>query len=359
MMKAKQRKSSIELLRIIAILLIVLSHSNPYYADRSLISYINLDSPTTNINVLVVIIFRALGQVGNVIFIICSAWFLIDSKKVKINKVLAIFLDLTIISIIFLVVFVGINGKINEYYFNLSAFPMIYKNAYWFIVCYLLFYIVHPYLTKIVDNSNKNELLALCIILFVLYSIFNMIFNEAFYYTEFIGFIEIYFLVAYMKKYLDDFCNNTRKNVILFAVSHFLLIIYIMIRDILLIKANADSGMLDNIKIYNPFIILVAISLFNIFRNINIKGKMINYIAKLSIWVFLFTENIFIRELIRPQFFLKYYGNNIIILCMIEFVRLVIFGYFCSAFYDITISKITKKISEKASEKITKSLEKS
>lgn len=352
-MENNQRKSSVELLRIIAILLIVLSHSAPYYGDRSLISYLDLDSPTTNLSEMVVIFFRSLGQVGNVIFIACSSWFLVDSKKVKIKKVLSLILDLSIISVVFLGVFIGINGKITEYYFNSSVFPLIYKDAYWFVVCYLLFYIVHPYLNKVIDSSSKKELLTLNIIFIVLYSIVNIMHSTSFYYTELIGFFEIYFLVAYMKKYLDDFSNNKRKNVMLFIISLLLLIMYIMVKDIKLISVNSRHGMLDGIKLFNPFIILTSISLFNIFRNINIKSKIINYNAKQSILIYLFTENIFMRELIRPQFFLKYYGNNIIILCIIEFVQLVIFGYFCSILYDITIRKITKKVSDKISNEIS------
>ena len=80
-MKIETRKSGIELAKIIAMLLIVISHvvlsvSNESLSLNETLDFINLNAATTNINNIVLIIFRYLGAIGNDIFLISSIWFL-------------------------------------------------------------------------------------------------------------------------------------------------------------------------------------------------------------------------------------------------------------------------------------------
>ena len=75
------RVSNVELLKIIAIFLIIVSH----IAQTSGLPQVLFDAnkATYNIQFLIIDFFLNLGKVGNVIFICCSSWFLCDSKKLK------------------------------------------------------------------------------------------------------------------------------------------------------------------------------------------------------------------------------------------------------------------------------------
>lgn len=98
----KTRFSGVELLKVIAIFLICISHA--VQTSELFIDY----SPTFDPAIVVLKIFRYFGQVGNIIFIISSCYFLFLSKsKTKFEKAINLLLDSCFISII---LFAGIYG---------------------------------------------------------------------------------------------------------------------------------------------------------------------------------------------------------------------------------------------------------
>ena len=75
------------------IILIVISHviqtlsdTNEYIPYQDYV--VNLRIATTNIQCLVLSILRYSGALGNTIFFVCSAWYLLDSTKVNKRKIL-------------------------------------------------------------------------------------------------------------------------------------------------------------------------------------------------------------------------------------------------------------------------------
>lgn len=83
-----ERNSSIELLKLIAVVMIVISHSMPNGGIGLYASGIDICSATTNVQLVIASFFNNLGQIGNAIFVICSAWFLLDNGKVNVKKVM-------------------------------------------------------------------------------------------------------------------------------------------------------------------------------------------------------------------------------------------------------------------------------
>ena len=80
-MDRNARDSGIELLKILAIFLIVISHvaqtltsENPYITYNGYI--VDISHATTNIQHLILVCFRTFGPLGNSIFFVCSTWFL-------------------------------------------------------------------------------------------------------------------------------------------------------------------------------------------------------------------------------------------------------------------------------------------
>ena len=153
------RNRNIDLLKLIAILLICISHSVPYgigtVLTRDSIALIDLGQNTNDMSLMVLVFFRYFGQFGNAIFIVCSAFFLTDSKCVKVNKILVIILDSFLISIICggIVLLFGYSMSISEI---LKLFFPITTGANWFISCYVLLYVVHPYLNLLINNMQKR-----------------------------------------------------------------------------------------------------------------------------------------------------------------------------------------------------------
>ena len=82
------RQSGIELLKIIAMFGIVISHSTQSVssAENFIINNVNIEQPTMDFSIFISQFFRSFGALGNDMFLLSSIWFLIDSKNVKLNK---------------------------------------------------------------------------------------------------------------------------------------------------------------------------------------------------------------------------------------------------------------------------------
>lgn len=100
MRQTGKRNSSVELLKCLAILLIIISHAQPKYGALEAPWRLSLTMATDNPQIFGMIIGDYFGQIGNAIFIICSAWFLIESNDIKVKKILHLLTDSWIVSII-------------------------------------------------------------------------------------------------------------------------------------------------------------------------------------------------------------------------------------------------------------------
>lgn len=346
----KNRESSIELLKIIAVVLIIISHTLPVYNKLGLECFVNLTLTTQNTNTMIMIVLRALGQVGNAIFMVCSAYFLIDIKKARISKIFKMIFDTTIISIVFFIIFVRYFGQIFDYKtLILSFFPTLYIENYWFICCYILLYALHPLLNIVIESLSKRKLLLLNLCMITLYSIINMIYEKTFFYTELVGFVEIYFIVAYIKRYMLNFQKSVYKNISIFIISIYCFMFSILFTNLLGLKYEYfNNKNLYWIIISNPFIILISVTLLNIFKSIEIKSKIFNYLASLSLLIYIISENHFVREVVRMRFF-DYYSaqEDMMKLILIDFLRTTFVSLVIAILYKSTIKKITDIISDK------------
>lgn len=346
----KYRNSSIEFLKIIALFLIAISHSVPFYGDKNSIAYIDINQSTNDITTFILVIIRGLGQVGNIIFIICSAYFLLDSRKSKKEKIVNIVIDSFIISMIFLVTFLGLGYDISVKNVIKQIFPIIFGNN-WFIGCYLILYALHPLLNIVIKALNQKNLLRVdCALIF--YLCIQFVFKDKLFYNYLIGFIIIYFLVAYMKLYLRNFQKNKKLNAILLIVSS-------VMELLMLIGINAlgqKSDLFSNKMLYwnnvnNIFFIGIGLSIFNLFNRRSFHNIAINYISSLSLIFYLIHDNDLFRDYIKPLFYenLFQYGH-VIFWVLIEGLILFVVGMVLSAIYKQTIQKITKKLSIKSCE---------
>ena len=348
MNKFKIRNSSLELLKIIALMLIVISHSVPYYGDTTSISFIDLGIATNDITVFILNLIRCFGQIGNILFIICSSYFLLESKKSKKEKILNIILDSFVISMLFVLIAVLLKCNITSKDFIKQFLPITSQNN-WFIGCYLLLYIIHPLMNIIISSLNKKQLFRIDLILIFLYCIVQFVIDGKYYYNELIGFILIYFLVAYIKLYMINFVKNIKINFILILVSLIGMVILLIITNILGLKFNIFSDkLLYWNKISNPMYILLSIGLFNIFNSKKFVNKFINYISSLSLIFYMIHDNLLFRSYIKPEFYkLVFPYGHILIWVIIEAIILFICGMLISTIYKETIQKIVYIASNK------------
>lgn len=278
------------------------------------------------------------GTVGNIIFIVCSSWFLIDNKNFKLNKVLKLLIDSMMISMIILLGYALAGISFTKDVLIMQIFPDYFGNL-WFIPVYCLLYLMHPLLNKIIDNINKKTHFILCFFIMVFYGLNGLYLGWGLGVNQTIRFAFVYFIVAYMKKYCLEFSNNQKKNIICFSIllPIFLLLVFVDIKT----KLDIDS-------LISPIILPMTLCLFNIFKNMKFKNKLINYLAACSLFVYCFHENQLIRSILRPDFYRYMLAiNSNYFLCYVIFCAIAMFviGYLLSILYKSTLSKVSNKLS--------------
>ena len=170
----KERISGIELLKIIGIFLIVISHVTQTLGTDSMSVlgfndyYINLNNSTTNFQIIVLQIFQYFGQLGNMIFFVCSAWFLIDKDETNTKKLLRMILDVFIISICWLIPMLFIEGRSTLGWKNIvrSLLPTFFANN-WYITYYIIFCFIYPFMNMLIRKIDQKKHLMIALVLFV------------------------------------------------------------------------------------------------------------------------------------------------------------------------------------------------
>lgn len=339
--KDKKRFSGIELLKLIAMFLIVISHSGPYYGDVHAASYVNLRMSSANVQNLLLIFFVYMGQIGNCIFLVCSSYFLLEQDSVKGRKIAFLLGDCLFFSVAFLGIFLGVGGKLPWLMVLKQFFPTTFEFN-WFVGCYLLLYIIHPALNLIIRNLSKRQLLAVdCAGLF-LYSVMQMLVRDAFYYTRFMGFILIYFLMAYCKNNMSEITGKKKVNYLILVTSVILLIAMILVTNVLGMYTDTFYEKMLNYCIFvNPFIILIAFSAFHICKEWKLQSAAVNLCASVSLYIYVIHENYLVATYARPKYFAYIYENftydNVVLWAMVLAVGSYVFSLLIGLLYRITL----------------------
>lgn len=353
MTKKTIRDSGIELLKIIALFLIVISHvvqtlrsENPYVPYHDFI--VNLSVASTDIRNFILTLFSYFGVLGNSCFFISSSWFLLRSSKYNPRKWFYILFDVWFISIIILAVTLLVrNGNIPGKLIIKSCFPTTFSNN-WYLTCYLLFYPMHLILNSIIHIMDKKQLLRVSVALFFLYSVFNFIWWGLFFASLIILWVAVYFVIAYLQLYMVDFTNCIKCNIILLLLGVAGYIGIALAANILGLHITFFyNKVLHWATNCNPFLIAISIALFNLMRRLTFKNKIINYVSSLSLLIYIIHENIILRFYYRPamwEYIYRNYGYDKLILWVLVLSFLVfVFGAVTAVIYDKIIRRMMQK----------------
>ena len=346
----KQRNSSIELLKIVGIFLIVISHvvqtlyaSNDYVTMNGYI--LDISMATTNIQQLILAIFRYSGVLGNSIFFLCSAWFLLETDKVDKKKILHMLMDVWIISITIFISVYFIGGEKVPLKLAVQQFlPTTFENN-WYITCYLLFYPLHTFLNILIKKMEQQTLLKTTIVMLGLYVGVNFVLPGKFFSSNLVLWITLYFAIAYMKYYLVDLSDKFRFNILMFGIGCVGHIGIVCLTNFIGLYGGMFShSLLRWNSNCNPFLLLTAVSLLNIARNVRFESKIVNYISGLSLLIYIIHENQLLRTFYRPrmwEYVYQQFGYDYVLLWTFVLVVIVFFfGLLSSIIYKYTIGKI-------------------
>ena len=149
------------------------------------------------------------------------------------------------------------------------------------------------------------------ILLLILYFLFATIDIEISLSTIY-GFIIIYFIVAYMKKYCTSFENSKRQNILLFIITFIIFIVFVLVKNFMSLKfLSLDSSILFK-DVIVLFLLPMLLSLFNLFLKLKFKSPFINLLSSCSLFFYCIHENFLVRTILRPAYYrvvLSYYPN--------------------------------------------------
>ncbi len=353
---SKKRNSALELLRIIAMFFIIVSHYSVHGAPSGFIFEFSLNS--------IFIVFTKLGNLGVIIFVILSGYFLSKStfKVKRLFQLLAQVLFYSV-SIYTILCITGIQ-QINLRNTFISLFPTT-TSLYWFFTAYTVLYLFTPLINKMLDNMSKKSHLTFNITMLVLWSVAPTLTTNSFFGNEIAQFLMFYSIGAYLRKYPDNMLNKKKNNLILVATCALIM----MLSVVCILKISEYYPWISKYAAYfysrsSIFAIGLAVGLVVFFSNLKpFYSKALNIVSGATFGIYLIHDNKFFRTFMWKEIFntdvhtyspyviFHILGSAIVIFavcCVIELLRQNIIEKPSMKLYDKAESKILSKVNKKA-----------
>lgn len=293
-MNKKERRSGIELLRIIAMLMIVSCH----FAQHVPWTFDGLSFNHWWVKVLL-----SLGQTGVAIFFMITGYFMATQRSFCWKRIFVILRPLWFYSL----VFTGIS--LVTKYLESSGWPLGQKessllfpfltNAYWFIGSYIGLVLLLPFLRKwfdVLQDKEIAELLGIIVLFTCISPLINFLISSNPFALFSITLPILYALIGYAINRFEDKIECVAWS-----------IIGAMLGGGMLLGGPIMTKVLEKISYSNipPNLfwglesipcLLLSVSLFIIFSRIRFTNKLVNAVAKLMFGIYLIHSNIWMRN---------------------------------------------------------------
>lgn len=362
--KVKIRNSSFELLRIILMIFIILSHIMYHTKSLPKLSSENYRTLIDNKYIFLRIISNY-GKFGDIIFIMISGFFSI--KRTTFHYVKFILIATQTYTYHYSLIFISNKLKILFKDVKLIKqrkgamfFPLISINGHWFSQNYLLILIFMPFINTGLLNLSYQQYKILVILIIAFYCVIKGIIsiykisNEIFSVNPFLKLLLPYIIGGFIRIFDLKFKSFWKYSGIIFFI---LTIIMEVIFDKLALYFKnylwiAYQSHLS-LQLYSIFPIISSIGIVYIFKNIEIYNKYINFISSSVLGIYLIHANKNIAPFIynaiyttndykKKYFFFKYFIKAFIIFIaslLIDIIRRFTIGLF--------IENILKRINGK------------
>ena len=197
MEESRARKANVELLRIVAMLMIVSHH----FAVHG-----GFDVEKMGLNGVIVSVLSIGGKIGVNVFILISGYYS-SFKEFPIKKILKLLAITVFYSVVLYVVsvLVGVT-ELRKKELLYAVFPQFFGKGYWFVIIYLELCVLMPILNRIFDVVTKREMQTIIIVMLSLLCVFPQLFGNVlkvndFGFSTLTWYILVYILGAYLKKY--------------------------------------------------------------------------------------------------------------------------------------------------------------
>lgn len=311
-----QRNLSLDLLRIIAMMLVLVVHTIGIIGVPTAESFRNDLIGSISLSCFY---FISSGCVN--IFILLSGWF---GLKFSTTKLANLFFQVIFWNIIAAMVYFTLSSDWRGIDI-LGIFSL--NGSLWFFLSYLCLYILAPVLNGFIENSSKNEIKRVILFFFAFQTIWCWIFESASFFMQGyspLSFIGLYLLARYVRIYPSCFSALQRKYNLLIYVS-------LVVFSVFVVTIAALNGVfISRIFSYiSPFLILSCLYLLLLFSKIEVArgNNLIQFLAPSAFAVYVFHVN----GLIYPYF------TKIVLYLNTHSNMLVIFGFLIVLFIAVSV----------------------
>ena len=283
---SKNRKSNIELLRIVAMGLIVLSHYATHSPARSY-----ADGFVSN----VVLDCLSLGALGVDLFVMITGYF-VSATGFRSSSFFRTLAKTYAYGILFAVVA----------FFFLGASPLSCARTLipgsvgaqqWFIAPYLFMYLFAPVLNYLLHGVSRDSLKRLLVLSVVCFSVLPGLFKIDFMMSRFVWFCFLYVVAAYYRMYGFGIVREHAGSLFVgsIAVALGLTVVARLVGGYIPFVGSHATFFL---AAYSPLLLIASVALFELFLRLEIQSGLVNKIASATFGVYLIHDNELMRDAI-------------------------------------------------------------
>ncbi len=276
----KTRDSNMELLRLVAMLLVMIVHA----------SYRALPKPTPEsiaaapVSLFLQITVESFTVVGVNVFVMLSGWYGI---RLRWSRLLELFFQVAFFAVLCIGLYYALNGTVPQG--PLLSVLMLHEGDYWFVKTYLALYLLSPVLNAFVQTATQRQMAVTVLSLFAFQWIYGWVFEA----TSWLragyslpSFVCLYLLARYLNVYRPAF-TKWRPRTDLCA---YLVLCSIVTVAYFLLKRYFNIGGL--LWFYNsPTTIIAAMFLLLFFSKLSFHSKLVNWLAISALAVYLTHSN--------------------------------------------------------------------
>lgn len=195
-----ERRISLDLLRIIATFFIITLH----FLDRGTYLYTSVINNPWGIFSWFI---EGIALAGVNIYVIISAFFLSDSSHARLGKVFDLWGQVFVTSVAVALVMKAAGFEMSGMDYVYAFLPFTTKQA-WFVNVYVLMYLLHPFMNKVIAKMERHEYRVFLIILLLFFSAAQTFIPEKTWTMDssegcgILWFMTLYFVTGYYKKYM-------------------------------------------------------------------------------------------------------------------------------------------------------------
>lgn len=304
-MEIKERQSNIELLRIIAILIIIGHH---FAIHGKLYEYTDISF----VNRIWMQFLLLSGKLGVSLFVLISGYFLIEMPRLKVEKLVKLWLQIftysTLAYLVYTVILVSVTAenpfRISELLKN--CFPLVYQN-WWFASTYFVLSLFSPFLNRFLTSLNKNQYQKLLAMASVCWCIIPTLFGKTFECNHLVWFFYLYSIAGYIRRYdvIKAVPYSGIKSILLAFLIVFGVLFCVDRIKVLCLRFSEYRTEYSYFTGENGeqrlmlLIMVVSLLLFIGFQKIRVNNnQVVNRIASATFGIYLIHDNLYLRSIL-------------------------------------------------------------